>query len=429
MPDLVRLNEADGAAADAYLASRARGAGFGPIPPGSSERVAAVLGLFSLLDHYPVDEDGSSAPDTAASDAPDEALIRTTLSRVEMARDAKPLAVAVTPLSEADGQVLEAVMTGRGEPGPVPPGELERAEKLRGVLSLLDQLSLDPAPQSSDDRAPTASDLLIRRTLDAAAEQRQRERFAQQIELFSEPRRTLGVSLRQILTAAAVFVLGISLLMPAIERSRAEAQQVACATNLGIAGQQISAYAMDHAGMLPRGPVGASWLKTGQPDAIDDAGRYQSNSAHLYLLIRQGYTAAERLACASNRQANVGGAGVRQLDWGTPQAVSYSYQNQHGASPIRLDRSMPSLAILADKNPLFVVRRGKIVFDAEAKPDARSSLHRSRGQNILTLDGRVRWSKQPKIGDDNVWQIRGHHGGYIGNEAPLHAGRDSFLVP
>ena len=260
------------------------------------------------------------------------------------------------------------------------------------------------------------------------AQRRRRERFAQQIEVYGQPRRTLGVGWRQVLSAAAVFLIGLSLLMPAIDRSRQQAQQIACATNLGIAGQQIGAYAVDHGGTLPRGPVGAAWDRVGQDDAVDDQGRYQSNSAHLYLLIRNAYVASERLACASNADAAVGPLGSGHIDWDSPRAISYSYQNQHGA-PIRVDRARPHLALLADKNPLFVPEDGRLVFNAAAARDARTTLHRARGQNVLTLDGGVRWTQTPVVADDNIWQITGHAGIYRGTETPADAQRDSFLVP
>lgn len=356
-----------------------------------------------------------------------EALVQATLARVNAARSASSgtTPVAVVGLNEDDGDAVDAVLANGGQPGPVPAGLGDRAERVRGVLALLSQMPVETDASAATNQDDTA----VRRALEAAAEQRQRERFAQQIEMFAEPRRTLGVGWRQVFTAAAVLLLGVSLLMPALERQRQSAQQAACSYNLGIAGQQMGQYTADHAGMLPRGPVGNSWIKVGQPDAIDDAGRYQSNSAHLYLLIRESYVAPSRLACASNDTATAAMPGSGQLDWASPKAISYSYQNQHGVGPIRVDRSSPQLAVLADKSPLFVAEDGRMVFDREAERDAASILHRGKGQNILTLDGRVRWTVDPRVAGDNVWQIRGHAGAYDGTETPADAQRDSFLVP
>lgn len=423
--DCVDLSPADEAVLDAVLGARAMGNAAGPMPAGSKERVQAVRGVLRLFD-----TDVASAD----RDGDGESLIHATLARVAAQRLAdRP--VEVTTLSEDDGRALDAVIANAGQPGPMPAGLADRAVRVGSVLSLLDHLPVEVSAGNASGMSgeiadrPEEGEDLVQRTLAAAADARQRERFAQQIEMFAEPRRTLGVSLRQVFTAAAVLLLGISLLMPAIDNQRQAQQLAACSYNLGVAGQQMGQYALDHAGMLPRGPVGDSWIKTGQPDAIDSAGRYQSNSAHLYLLIREAYVAPSRLACSSNDTAIAATPGSGQLDWASPQAISYSYQNQHAVAPIRLDRSSPRLAVLADKNPLFIVKNGKVVYDRDAKRDAASLLHRGNGQNILTLDGRVSWSADPRVGDDNVWQIQGHAGGYDGTEVPADAQRDSFLVP
>lgn len=409
---LIALSPEDASALDAVMGARAMGSEAGPMPAGSGERVEAVRGVLRLLD-----TDAATPADDGG-----ESLIQATLARVAAQRAAER-PVEVTTLHEDDGLALDAVIANAGQPGPMPAGLGDRAERVAGVLSLLDQLPLEASVAGDGDED------LVQRTLAAAADARQRQRFAQQIEMFAEPRRTFGVGLRQVFTAAAVLLLGISLLMPALDNQRQTQQQAACSYNLGVAGQQMGQYALDHAGMLPRGPVGDSWIKTGQPDAIDDAGRYQSNSAHLYLLIREEYTAPSRLACASNDTAVTSMPGSGQLDWASPQAISYSYQNQHAVAPIRIDRSSPRLAVLADKNPLFVVRGNKVVYDRDVKRDAASTLHNGKGQNILTLDNRVSWSSAPRVGDDNVWQIQGHAGGYDGTEVPADAQRDSFLVP
>ncbi|MEM9881587.1 MAG: hypothetical protein AAF800_01565 [Planctomycetota bacterium] len=397
----------DAAVFDALLEARRREAENGPMPPDSDDRAEAMRRVMRLLDAARVG-DG------------DEALVRATLARVTATPVGRP--VEVTPLCAEDGEALDVVLAAGGDAGPVPPGSSERVERVRGVLSLLATLPATEAP-------PDADEALVQRTLDAAAEQRQREQFAAQIEMFAGPRRTIGVSWRQVFTAAAVLLLGVSVLVPAIDHSRQSAHQIACATNLGIAGQQIGQYAMDHRGALPRGPVGASWLMAGRPEAVDDRGRYQSNSAHLYLLIREGYVAPSRLACASNRRASVALPGSGQLDWASPPAISYSYQNQHADQPVRVDRARPGLAVLADKSPVFVVKNDRLVFNRLAQRSDPSVLHGGRGQNVLTLDGRVRWTTDPTLDDDNIFHLAGHTGAYTGTETPADASTDSFLVP
>ena len=117
------------------------------------------------------------------------------------------------------------------------------------------------------------------------------------------------------------------------------------------------------------------------------------------------------------------------IDWSTPQAVSYSYQNQYTPRPIRLSLTPGSFAILADKNPRFVPVAGELRFDPATAADAPTRLHRGEGQNVLSLDGQVRFTARPRNGDDRLWTLHHHARPYHGDEHPDAPGVDSFLVP
>ena len=354
----------------------------------------------------------------------DDVAVAATLDRVARAR----VDDGVRTLAPGDARWLDGVLEqgARGASGALRSvSKSAEAGAVPRVLGLLDVLKPDAGQASA-----SADDALVRRTLAAVEASRQRERFAAQVMQVAEAPsgRGLGVSWRQVVSAAAVFLVGFSLLMPAVQRTRGVAQQQACATNLAAAGMQLNAWAADHKGALPRGPVGDSWLRAGQPDAVTADGRFNSNSAHLYLLIREDYLAPDYLACASNASAHTPRA-AGQMDWAAPAAISYSYQNQHGRGPVRLDLARPGLAVLADKNPLFVPRQGRLVFAADTARNAASRQHRGAGQNILRVDGAAGWSEDPAIGRDNVWTRAGHRGGYMGHEAPVDPNRDAFLVP
>ena len=320
--DPVLLCDADAAALDAVLSGEAPGA---RADPAREQVLRGVLGVLEF------DREGGDT-----GDDPGEALVAATLARIAAARrDAAPREpVAITPLCEADGEALDVALDHRRRglspgAGPVPAGSRERVERVAAVLNLLQRLhELGP-----DEADATRDGDLVARTMQAVADARQRERFAQQVQMFADPPRTLGLSWRQVATAAAVFLLGISVLMPVLDRSRADAQRAACSANLAAAGMGFSAYAADHDDALPRGPVrpGDPWTHVGRPSAVSPEGFYRSNSAHLYLLIRLGYLPPEELACASNDAAGGGTAPVAlgRIDWSTPQAVSYSYQNQY----------------------------------------------------------------------------------------------------
>ncbi len=427
----VRLCDADAAVLDAVLA--------GGAVDGSDPRVKRVLGLLALLDVDRAQTAGGVGPDprSPVPDPLDEDAVAATLARVAAARrgSSPPAPLPITPLCEADAEALDVVLEHRRRgvspgAGPVPAASRARVERVAAVLNLLDGAGAPGGAERDDD----ADEALVARTVQAAADARQRERFAQQVQMFADPPRTIGVGWRQLLTAAAVFLLGVSLLMPVLDRTRAEGQRAACAANLATAGMGFNAYAADHDGALPRGPArpGDPWTLVGQPSAVSPEGYYQSNSAHLYLLIRLGYVSPDELACASNDAAGAASTSpvaLGRLDWSSPAAVSYSYQNQYTPRPIRVDLTPGSFAVLADKNPRFVPVSGRLAFDPGTAPDAPTRLHRGEGQNVLHLDGHVRFTAQARNGDDGLWTLQGHPRLYQGDEHPAVAGTDSFLVP
>jgi hypothetical protein len=256
------------------------------------------------------------------------------------------------------------------------------------------------------------------------------------------------VSLRQVLTAAAILLLGVTLLLPMMERSQNSSMQAACFANLGLAGRAFNAYAADHAGVFPRAAStpGAAWWNVGRPDAVMPDGTVRSNSAHLYRLVRGGYLPADRLACQGNADApHDGQMTVRQWDWSSPLSISYSYQNQFTPGVLRAEDARPDLAVLADKNPLFVPQRGRLIFDPTVRITQASRQHGGSGQNALRIDGSAAWTIVPNFaGSDPVssgligervpdlfWSVRDKPADYryTGHELPEGVHRDAFLVP
>ena len=112
--------------------------------------------------------------------------------------------------------------------------------------------------------------------------------------------------------------------------------------------------------------------------------------------------------------------------------MSFSYQNQYTPRMLRL-QDAPTMAVLADRNPLFEVRGDRIVFNPDVPLDAPSRAHRGMGQNVLTADGTVTWRVRPNVdmmgqlSTDNIWSANGidvYHGNEV-QQDPF----DSFLVP
>lgn len=331
-------------------------------------------------------------------------------------------------LSDKDAQALDALLDGQRDGLQLTQAtdDPARQEKVQQLFSLLDTLS------ENDADSADAGDDLIEKTMARVNAARQRERFATQVQMLAEPRRTLGVGFGQIAAAAVLMLVGASLLFPFLEQNRADANRLACNANLASAGMAFNQYAADFGSVLPRGQVhpGATWWNVGQQHSQGQT--VQSNSAHLYILVRSGYLSADQLACPENIHAPLGKLTREHTDWDRPEAVSYSYQNQYTRQAIRVDLN-PQLAVLADKNPLFVVRVGRMTFDNSAPETTPSRIHGNRGQNVLRVDGSAIWTLRPTVscpgndGPDNIWMARGiRH--YTGTESPASPD-DSFLVP
>lgn len=361
-------------------------------------------------------------------------------------------------LSEQDGEAIDALLAGRvagaddARRMPIPPGVgRDRVQRCDQWMKLIDA-GMSGDDLGVDDKPTTMGDALVQRTLAAVREQQQRERFAQQIDMLRAPRQSLGIGWGRLAMSAAVLILGLSLLMPVLEQNHNQAVSAVCASNMSLAGQGFAQYAADHDGQMPRRAlrVGDVWWQVGQPIGsndpahVDEAAPVQSNSAHLFVLVRRGYVSPRDLACPANPHASQK-VHPSQRDWLTPQAVSFSYQNQYTDKPMHLTtgRRAASFAILADKNPLFVAsadpRTGqiRIHFDASRSTVESSRMHAGSGQNVLFADASVLWKVRPTIqiddpdaasaDQDNIWTLRNVET-YNGNEAPQDES-DSFLVP
>jgi hypothetical protein len=243
----------------------------------------------------------------------------------------------------------------------------------------------------------------------------------------------------EIVVAAAMIIVGFSLMFPSIEHSQAESRRRACTANLAGAGWGFQGWANDHDQKLPSleetKPKGI-WIRVGQPAKN---GEVQSNSAQYYLLIRRGYVKPQSLVCPENEYAPRNFS-PDAVDFPNPQAPSYSYQNQYSPFVVRLKpgASDANMAVLADRNPLFRVNeQNELAFDPSVAVTSNSRLHDGKGQNVLLNNLTVKWIESPQLpkvnretGEehvDNIWTAEGvdHYTGTESPQSPI----DSHLVP
>jgi hypothetical protein len=295
----------------------------------------------------------------------------------------------------------------------------DRARRVEAVLHLLDQCPAEDPPAD-----------LLERAMTGIANQRQKDRFARQVESVSTP--PVAFRWTELIAVAAVLLIGVSLMWPVLSHSRSEARKAECQANLGAAGAAMGSYAHDHNGYMPHAAIapGATWWGVGQTASATAPA--QSNSTHLFLLVRGGYITSGQLSCPENGNAPRN-LSPEMCDWPNPPALSYSYQNQFTTQPQRL-ADFPQMAVLADKNPLFAVSAANpraLQFRRELALDTPSALHSGRGQNVLLAGGSASWDVSPIVKhdgmDDNIWAVNGVTS-YNGTQVPTQPG-DAHLVP
>lgn len=322
----------------------------------------------------------------------------------------------IVSVSPPDGHAVDAVLSARsGDSQADAVGQDARVAKVEHLMSLLDH---HPATEPPSD--------LAQRTMDAILQAKQRQQFTQQISTLSQGP-SLGFGWYELGALAASLLIFAALAVPMLSKSQGNARRLACANQMQTTAGAMLGYAADYQGIVPRGPVGkdAVWFRTGAgPDA---KGAFQSNSSHLYLLIRRGYVKPRLLSCPDNARAPQNPSRDAR-DWRSHDELSYSYQNQFTANPLRLDQ-WPGMPILADRNPLFLVlqNRSLVMRSGIDLKSVNSVLHGMAGQNILTGDGVVQWRDRPVMPNgDNIWTIKRMRT-YKGNEVPDQPD-DAFLV-
>jgi len=229
--------------------------------------------------------------------------------------------------------------------------------------------------------------------------------------------------------AACIGVLMLAGL-PMLSSMRERSRQVLCAANLEAILSGTSAYQQSYAGAIPfaGSTAGSSWLP------VSNSGTpFASNSRHPYLLVKYGFVKSGRsFACPSDERASGATPSTHSSDrslrdasdFRSAASISYDSLNLAGALPNL--RPPPTVAYMADANPLFVGAKFNDGVDADK---ANSPAHHGRGQTVLFMDGHVQFVRSPIYGarQDNLWLIDGVKS-YRGTEVPTRTD-DAFLVP
>lgn len=264
---------------------------------------------------------------------------------------------------------------------------------------------------------------LVEKTMARVNSARRTRELIQQEEMTRRRTYWPTFSLRELSAMAAVVVLLVAVFVPSLQQARQRTVRSECAAQAGQIGHALQTYAASNNDVLPHVDAETSrWLPNGDED-------YVNPSRSLFALIRSELASPVWFQCPA-----VGGPSfvveAGQTDFPAGKYVSYSYQHSLGDSSLtRRDADLASnaseMAILADDTPLF--EDG--LFVRERLDNPVSNNHGGQGQNVLYLDGHVRWSPQPYVGvgNNNIYLVDGVHE-YTGTERPREK-TDSFLLP
>ena len=240
--------------------------------------------------------------------------------------------------------------------------------------------------------------------------------------------------------AAGVFIIA-SIFVPVTRQMRAQASKTACQANLSRVSRGIVQYGNEHNDFLPAvtTKAGSPWWKVGSTGPEN-----QSNTRHLWLLVKQDYLQPKDFVCPGQSRKNslnpnLSEAQIAQLsDFPGRQYITYSFKLI--CDPNKAVRSRTRTPLMADINPLFEscfkIKSPDSLAKSEFEPvtlskrllRANSSSHRGKGQNILYSDGTVEFTSQRIFGqDDDIFTVKDQQV-YRGIETPS-CETDVFLVP
>lgn len=240
-----------------------------------------------------------------------------------------------------------------------------------------------------------------------------------------------GFTLTEILVVIGIIGVLIAILLPVMSKVRETSKRTQCMSNLRQIGQALFSYATDNRGGLPR----IQWRKEpGQdPPFVDPLDNdpspfsvncFNSNSAALFLLVREGRLTPNVFICPStdDQPDPLGGQPAVQrsnfTNYGDAmngvRTRSYTYARLYpstapGAAGLTnlLQTLKPDFALAADHGiPICANQNDERANWHSAGLAGNSLNHNSAGQNVLYADGRVTWQTTNRcgVGGDNIYK-------------------------
>ena len=253
-----------------------------------------------------------------------------------------------------------------------------------------------------------------------------------------------GLSRADVLVAAVVCLLLIVLVPVLFAKPREQSVRKLCAANLAQIGKAMFVYANDYEDELPRaGGRNTVWGNTANWTAadrrtafamsVDGSGGQASINSCFYLLVKYYEMPTRLFLCPGDKgttEFKIQVPGLRLADvWDfgpSTDAIthcSFAYHVPFGRYALTTS-SDPNMAVAADRNPWIASPAADANVWVNFRPDTvipgvgqsastaqgrigTSVTHLSDGQNVLFLDGRVRFEKRAfcAVDQDNIYTI------------------------
>lgn len=342
------------------------------LSPEDQRRLANAQALAHLL-----------CPTNSAASPCTQDLIAKTLAKVQNTTP-QHIALSQEPvLSPEDEDALDALVAAGFRAEGVSSSLRDRAVSLNAMGDLLRDCPLPPKQDIAN---------LVDRTLAGISSVKIAPREQEPVTAGR-----IGFRMADMLSLAAVLILGVSVLWPLLSSFRTQSQRMACGSNMSAVATAMGSYASDFRDSLPIASAsftGGTWWDVGTSPE-------RSNAANLFQLAKARYAKLQDLACPGNASACTKLSCENMTDWSCSQEVSYSYRIMSATNRPSWGQRAGSapMIILSDKSPVIMrAKRGEAI-----NPNENSVNHGGEGQWTIRTDGSALWLNSPEVQGDNIW--------------------------